>query len=145
MTKRRFTSACPAELRERGVQLFRANRADYTSDTAAYRAIAPKLGCSPDSLRACWPTLTPASHIGGALGILEEAVSRETLGHRDMFDGTHDAEIGAIGRVKSVPLLSEKGAGLDRHLRNIRSVLAMRDLLAARVDTEIQIACLKAA
>ena len=28
------------------------NRADYASDNAAYRAIAPKLGCSPDSLRA---------------------------------------------------------------------------------------------
>lgn len=52
MTKRRFTPAYPAELRERGVRLFRENRADYASDTAAYRAIAPKLGCSPDSLRA---------------------------------------------------------------------------------------------
>ena len=52
MTKRRFTPAYPSELRERGVRPFRANRADYASDTAAYRAIAPKLGCSPDSLRA---------------------------------------------------------------------------------------------
>ena len=52
MTKKQFTPAYPAELRERGVRLFRENRADYTSDTAAYRAIAPKLGCSPDSLRA---------------------------------------------------------------------------------------------
>jgi len=43
--------AYPAELRERGVRLLRDNRVDYTSDTAAYRAIAPKLGCSPDSLR----------------------------------------------------------------------------------------------
>lgn len=52
MTKRRFTPAYPTELRERGVRLFRENRADYTSDTAAYLAIAPKLGCSPDSLRS---------------------------------------------------------------------------------------------
>ncbi|MFV1875333.1 IS3 family transposase [Nioella sp.] len=51
MTKRRFTPAYPAELRERGVRLFQENRAAYTSDSAAYRAIAPKLGCSPDSLR----------------------------------------------------------------------------------------------
>ncbi|MDU8914166.1 hypothetical protein [Aestuariicoccus sp. MJ-SS9] len=51
MTSRRFTPANPAELRERGVRLFRENRADYASDTAAYKAIAPKLGCSPDSLR----------------------------------------------------------------------------------------------
>lgn len=53
MTKRRFTPAYPAELRERGVRLIRENRANYTSDTAAYRAIAPKLGRSPDgSVRA---------------------------------------------------------------------------------------------
>ncbi|MFV1876401.1 IS3 family transposase [Nioella sp.] len=51
MTKRQFTPAYPAELRERGVRLFQENRAAYTSDSAAYRAIAPKLGCSPDSLR----------------------------------------------------------------------------------------------
>jgi transposase-like protein len=51
MTKHRFTPAYPAELRERGVRLFRENRAGYANDTAAFRAIAPKLGCSPDSLR----------------------------------------------------------------------------------------------
>ncbi len=47
MTKQRFTPAYPAELRERGVRLFRENRADYASDTAAYKAIAPKLGDLP--------------------------------------------------------------------------------------------------
>ena len=51
MTKRRFTPAYPAELRERGVRLVQENRAGYSSDSAAYRGIAPKLGCSPDSLR----------------------------------------------------------------------------------------------
>lgn len=51
MSKPRFTPAYPSELRERGVRLFRENRADYASDSAAYKAIAPKLGCSPDSLR----------------------------------------------------------------------------------------------
>ena len=51
MTKSPHTPAYPAELRERGVRLFRENRSEYTRDTAAYRAIAPKLGCSPDSLR----------------------------------------------------------------------------------------------
>jgi transposase-like protein len=56
VTKRWFTLAYPAELREGGVRLFRENRADYTSDGAAYRARAPKLGCSPDSLRVwCQP------------------------------------------------------------------------------------------
>ena len=51
MKKRKHTPAYPAELRERGVRLFREQRSEYSSDTAACRAIAPKLGCSPDSLR----------------------------------------------------------------------------------------------
>ena len=51
MTNQKFTPAYPAELRGRGVRLFREHRGDYASDNAAYKAIAPKLGCSPDSLR----------------------------------------------------------------------------------------------
>jgi transposase-like protein len=42
----------PAELRSRGVRLFREQRDQYDSDNAAYIAIAPKLGCSPDTLRS---------------------------------------------------------------------------------------------
>ena len=52
MTQRKPTPTYTAEFRARGVRLFKDNRADYASDNAAYRAIAPKLGCSPDSLRA---------------------------------------------------------------------------------------------
>ena len=51
MTKSPHTPVYPAELRERGVRLFRENRVNYSSDSAAFKAIAPKLGCSPDSLR----------------------------------------------------------------------------------------------
>ena len=40
-----------AEFRARGVRLFREHRSDYSSDSAAYRAIASKLGCSSFSLR----------------------------------------------------------------------------------------------
>nr|WP_156916864.1 IS3 family transposase [Leisingera aquimarina] len=66
MTKQRFTPAYPAELRERGVRLFRENRGDYASDTAAYKAIAPKLGCSPDSLRVwCQQAERDAGQRGG--------------------------------------------------------------------------------
>ena len=52
MTQKIHTPSYTAEFRARGVRLFKENRADYASDNAAYRAIAPKLGCSPDSLRA---------------------------------------------------------------------------------------------
>lgn len=66
MTSRRFTPAYPAELRERGVRLFRENRADYAIDTSAYKAIAPKLGCSPDSLRVwCQQVERDAGQRGG--------------------------------------------------------------------------------
>ena len=66
MTKQRFTPAYPAELRERGVRLFRDHRGEYTSDNAACRAIAPKLGCSPDSLRVwCQQAERDAGQRGG--------------------------------------------------------------------------------
>lgn len=51
MKKRSHTPAYPAELRERGVRLFQENRVNYSSESAAYKVISPKLGCSPDSLR----------------------------------------------------------------------------------------------
>lgn len=86
-----------------------------------------------------------ANHIACVLGILEAGVARETLGHRNVFDGVHDPELGAIGRVRSMPILSEKGTDLDAHVAHFRMVLAIRDLLAARVDAELQIASLKAA
>ena len=50
MSKRPYTPTYPAEMRERGVRLFREHRAKYAIDNAAYRAIALKLGCWPDCL-----------------------------------------------------------------------------------------------
>ena len=52
MTNRSYTPRYSTGLRDRGVRLFHDHRSEYGSDHAAYRAIAPKLGCSPDSLRA---------------------------------------------------------------------------------------------
>ena len=52
MTQRKHTPTYTAEFRARGVLLFKENRANYASDNAAYKAIASKRGCSPDSLRA---------------------------------------------------------------------------------------------
>jgi transposase len=52
MTQRKYTPTYTSEFRERGIRLFRENRSNYSSDNAAYKAIASKLGCSPDSLRA---------------------------------------------------------------------------------------------
>jgi transposase-like protein len=52
MTQRKHTPTYTAEFRERGIRLFKENRSNYSSNNAAYKAIASKLGCSPDSLRA---------------------------------------------------------------------------------------------
>ena len=52
MESKKQTPKYTAEFRERGVRLYREQRADYSSDNAAYRAIASKLGCSHDTLRA---------------------------------------------------------------------------------------------
>lgn len=61
-----FTPAYPVELRDRGVRLFRENRGDYASETVAYKAIAPKLGYSPDSLRVwCQQAERDAGQRGG--------------------------------------------------------------------------------
>ena len=39
------------EFRERAVRLLLEHRPEYASEVAALRALAEKLGCSPDSLR----------------------------------------------------------------------------------------------
>jgi transposase-like protein len=51
MNEKKHTPTYTAEFRERGVRLYREQRSEYSSDNAAFKAIAPKLGCSPDSLR----------------------------------------------------------------------------------------------
>ena len=51
MTQRKHTPSYTVEFRARGVRLFNEQRSEYRSDNAAYQAIAPKLGCAPDSLR----------------------------------------------------------------------------------------------
>ena len=51
MTEKKAAPKYTSELRARGVRLFREQRPDYASDNAAYHAIAPRLGCAPDTLR----------------------------------------------------------------------------------------------
>ena len=67
MDHKKPTPKYTAEFRERGVRLFHEQRRDYTSDNAAYRAIASKLGCSQDTLRAwCIQAARDAGERGGA-------------------------------------------------------------------------------
>ena len=51
MPERMHSQRQPEELSVRGVRLFKENRPDYSSDSAAYVSIAEKLGCSHFLLR----------------------------------------------------------------------------------------------
>ena len=46
MPERKHSPRQPAELRARGVRLFKENRPDCSGDSAVYALIAEKLGCS---------------------------------------------------------------------------------------------------
>jgi len=74
MSEKKKTPSYSAEFRERGVRLYREQRAEYASDNAAYRAIAPKLGCSHDTLRA-W-CLQAARDSGERVGLTSEEKAR---------------------------------------------------------------------
>lgn len=58
--------------------MYREHRSDYTSDTTAYRAVALKLGCSYDTLRA-W-CLQAARDAGDSISKLSLPTLR---GHRE--------------------------------------------------------------
>ena len=51
MEKKKKVPTYTAEFRDRAVRLAKEHRDDYSSDNAAFIAIAAKLGCSADSLR----------------------------------------------------------------------------------------------
>ena len=74
MTQRKHTPSYTVEFRARGVRLFTEHRAEYASDNAAYKAIAPKLGCSHDTLRG-W-CLQAARDAGARDGLTSEARAR---------------------------------------------------------------------
>ena len=84
-------------------------------------------------------------HVSRIEALLVEAVDRETLGFRGVFDGHNDPDHGAVGIVRAVPILSEQGCVLEGMLQGLRMIAAMRALLSARVDAHRQMALLKEA
>ena len=77
--------------------------------------------------------------------ILEDAITRETLGFRNTFDGIFDPEYGDIGCVIQIPILSDHGKRAEMLMHDLLSIKAMREALRARIDAEFQIATLRAA
>ncbi|MDN5787836.1 hypothetical protein [Pseudorhodobacter sp.] len=88
---------------------------------------------------------TAAEAIRLVHSIFDPVIAGETLGHRNAFDGMNDPDLGASGRVAVVPILSHRGEILIVIRAHFRKILAMRELLAARIDAESQIARCRAA
>ena len=74
MEEKKHRAKYTFEFRERGVRFYREHRSDYPSDNAAYKAIADKLGCSHDTLRA-W-CLQAARDAGERDGLTSEQKAR---------------------------------------------------------------------
>ena len=65
MPERKYNPRQPAELRVHGVQLFKENRPDYFSDSAAYALIAETPGCSRFANGASRRSATPENARAG--------------------------------------------------------------------------------
>lgn len=82
-------------------------------------------------------------HVGRIETHLTDAVDRETLGFRNVFDGYDDPELGSVGTVISVPVLSDNGRTVDELRQALRVIVRMRGLISARIDARRQIAQLQ--
>ena len=88
---------------------------------------------------------TSLEELDSLQSIFADAITRETLGFRNAFDGIFDPEYGDIGRVVEVPILSENGKRAKMLMQDLLSIRAKREALRARIDTELQMARLLAA
>ncbi|ETX15688.1 hypothetical protein OCH239_13775 [Roseivivax halodurans JCM 10272] len=70
------------------------------------------------------------------MSVLARELDRETTGWSRIFDGWIDPDIGQIGTIKSVRVLTERGQMLERHARGIQEFAHVRSLCRARRDAE---------
>ena len=74
MEEKKHPAKYTSEFRERGVRFYCEHWSDHRSDNAAYKAIAGKLGCSHDTLRA-W-CIQSARDAGEGDGLSSEQKAR---------------------------------------------------------------------
>ncbi len=79
-------------------------------------------------------------HNDGGLAALGEILAREldaeTLDRGSEFCGSHDPEVGSIGTVHEVRVLSDRGKRIDRLDSKLRVYLNMREICRARLQAE---------
>ena len=144
-SKKKHTPTYTAEFRERGVRLYREHRSDYTSDNAAYRAVASKLGCSHDTLRA-W-CLQAARDSGERAGLTTDRPRLAPLtvwrayAHLDDYKGSNPASdltalVALIRRVTGLDATLTRHS--DRVRRNFQNWVLNRHSGAGEKFTEEQ-------
>jgi len=68
--------------------------------------------------------------------VLEREREREVLGTFTVFDGHEDPDLGAIGEVREMVDLTERGQAIDACLRSLRRIAHIRSICRARIYAE---------
>lgn len=68
--------------------------------------------------------------------VLQRERDRETLGTFTVFDGRNDPELGAVGELREVRDLTDRGQTIDECLRSLQRIAHMRSICCARIDAE---------
>ncbi|WP_089344433.1 hypothetical protein [Paracoccus seriniphilus] len=68
--------------------------------------------------------------------VLEREREREILGTFTVFDGRNEPDIGAVGEVREMLDLTDRGQAIDACVRSLRRIAHIRSICRARIDAE---------
>jgi hypothetical protein len=68
--------------------------------------------------------------------MLHQQIREETLEVRRVFDGYHDPEVGDVGRVLDIPILTDQGEMLAAMLTSLESLITARHTALDRLHAE---------
>ncbi|MBY6200524.1 hypothetical protein KUV65_04060 [Maritalea mobilis] len=110
----------------------------------AVRLIAPGSAAEQSTTMRCLTDLENGDllreSVSGAIAALSDIISAELAterhGHRRVFDGHYDPELGAVGDVIDLPILTERGEELDRLMGLLRDFENARNYALDRLRAE---------
>ncbi|QPZ91211.1 hypothetical protein [Thioclava electrotropha] len=68
--------------------------------------------------------------------VLDRERGCEVLGSFMVFDGHEDPDLGAIGEVREMVDLTDRGQAIDACVRSLRRIAHIRSICRARIDAE---------
>lgn len=113
----------------------------------AVRLIAPGSATERSTIMRCLTDLEKGGllheSVSGAIAALRDIISRELAGehegHRRFFDGHYDPELGAVGDVIDMPILTDRGDELDHVMGLLRDFENARNDALDRLRAEQEI------